>query len=179
MFDKVHRFLAPFFQAENYASGASLQERADLFRLLLLAKANHTWPDVTVRSLDQIRELAPTKREQEMLVGDHMRNRTLAHIESWHDHRPPPLDPTDPSTPIAEQRRLEVEREHCERVHQAQMQAFGFALRVAPSSAGPAAGNGVFVSGSVPPGEVIAFYPGVWYEPQHLFEIGRIAEYFK
>ena len=64
-------------------------------------------------------------------------------------------------------------------MYEAQKRAFGFALRVAPSKAGARAGNGVFADGTIPPGTVIALYPGVWYEPVHLFEIPGGTKYFE
>ena len=179
MFSKLHSFVAPFFRSENFARGAALQERADLFRLFLLAKANETWPKVTVTTLEQIRELAPTLKDQRNAVLEHVQRRSLTHFERWYEERPPPLDPLDPEKPLSEERRAEVEAEYAAQVYEAQKRAFGFALRVGPSKAGPKSGRGVFVDGKVAPGSVIAFYPGVWYEPVHLFEIRGGTKHFE
>ncbi|KAL1500396.1 hypothetical protein AB1Y20_013053 [Prymnesium parvum] len=179
MFGKLFNFVAPFFRAENYARGAKLQARADFFHLFLLSKANQTWPEVKVKTLEQIRELAPTFHAQQEAVKQHVRERTLTHLQRWREERPPPLDPVDPEKPLDEARRLQVEAEHAAQVYEAQKRAFGFALRVAPSEAGHASGRGVFVDGAMPPGTVIALYPGVWYETEHLLQLPRAEDYFK
>ena len=44
----------------------------------------------------------------------------------------------------------------------------GFAPRLAASTAGPNAGEGLFVRGSVDPGEIVALYPGVVYGPDEV-----------
>ena len=47
----------------------------------------------------------------------------------------------------------------------------GFAPRVAPSGAGPSSGDGLFVRGQVNPGEIVAWYPGVVYDLEHVRHI--------
>ena len=54
---------------------------------------------------------------------------------------------------------------HDAAVGEAQRRAFGFKVAVGPSQAGPGAGSGVFLRGSVPPGSLLLFYPGVSYHP--------------
>ena len=47
----------------------------------------------------------------------------------------------------------------------------GFAPRVAPSGAGGSSGDGLFVRGAVNPGEIVAWYPGVVYDLEHVRHI--------
>lgn len=179
MFDRMAALLARLLPPEHFLRGAALQQRVDLLRLFLLAKANQTWPEVNVRTLEQVRSMAPTTRMMRSAVDEHVEGCARAHLEGWRKERPPPLDPLDPEKPLADDRRLKVEEEYATKLHEAQKRAFGFALRVAPSGAAPSAGNGVYLDGSVPPGAVVAFYPGVWYEPFDMFSLPGGIEYFK
>ena len=47
----------------------------------------------------------------------------------------------------------------------------GFTCRVAPSTAGPTSGDGLFVRGEVNPGEIVAFYPGLVYDIENMRHI--------
>lgn len=179
MFDKVYSLIVPFFRSENYLRGSALQERADLLRLFLLVKAHETWPEVSVKTLDQIRELAPNAKNLRESVSAHVQRSTLTHLKRWLTERPPPLDPLDPEKPLPEQRREEVETQYKNKLSEAQKRAFGFALRVAPSQVGSNGGNGVFIDGTASPGSVVVLYPGIWYEPQHMYQLPGGIEFFK
>jgi hypothetical protein len=51
------------------------------------------------------------------------------------------------------------------------LRRLGFAPRVAPSGAGPDAGDGLFVRGEVNPGEIVAWYPGLVYDLENVRHI--------
>jgi hypothetical protein len=59
------------------------------------------------------------------------------------------------------------------------LRRLGFAPRVAPSGAGPDAGDGLFVRGEVNPGEIVAWYPGLVYDLEsvrHIPGYPKVAE---
>jgi hypothetical protein len=147
---------------DNYARGASLQERADLLRLYLLTGARQVWPHPQrLEDLDSL----PRSLEQRALVKGRVKVQATTLLDRWLSEQPPAQLPDNSRTPLSDERRKEVEAERAAQVLAAQERAFGFSLRVAPSTAGRAAGRGVFISGQVPPGSVIALYPGVTFDP--------------
>ena len=45
---------------ETYARGSALQERIDVLRLFLVTSARETWPEVRIRTLDDVEAHSPT-----------------------------------------------------------------------------------------------------------------------
>ena len=166
--DFLSTHVGPLLRPENYATGAALQERADLLRLVLLASARESWPSINVRTMEDVQRLAPTLTAQRDVVKDHVQRCTLKHLAAWHAERPPPLAPEDPQAPLPSAERERVDAEHAAAIDAAQRRAFGYALSVATSDAPGDSGQGVFLAGSTPPGSVVAFFPGVAYTPLQL-----------
>jgi hypothetical protein len=156
------KMLKSILKPSNYNRGSLLQERADLLRLYMLTGARETWPHVEPFPDDPLDLPSYEYQREKALARVLLQANTL--LGHWLAERPPPLPPESPRAPISDDQRAVLEAERAEAKLAAQRAAFGFELSVGPSSAGVGAGNGVFLTGSTPPGSVIAFYPGVTYE---------------
>ena len=156
---KVFRAL---LSPSNYATGAVLQERADLLRLYILTTARQTWPKFDPMPEDHLD--MPSHEEQRTIVDERVYMETVSLFSKWLKERPPPLPPASPKAPVSEEVRAEAAAKRAVEMTAAQRRAFGFELSVGPSSAGAGAGDGVFLSGEAAPGSVIAFFPGVTFE---------------
>ena len=161
---------------ENYASGANLQDNMDLLRLYLLTNARDQWPNP--EQPPAIHELPPA-RDQREIVQSRTFMQALELVDAWHRERPPPLPPESPRRPLDIGRRTALEMERADAVRESQRRAFGFEVSVRPSAAGPTAGDGVFVSGSVPPGQIVLLYPGLSFEPADLLLLPGGTRAFK
>lgn len=154
--------LRGLLRRDNYRTGASLQETADLLRLYLLTGAREAWPHPEAPpSLEDL----PPASDQRTLVHSRLALQGVTLLDAWNRERPPALPPESPDAPITDERRAELQAERVVTVAAAQQRAFGFEVHVAPSSAGATAGDGVFLKGSTPPGSLVVFYPGVSMEP--------------
>ena len=155
------RALRALLRPSSYARGKALQERADFMRLYLLTGAREAWPDAPrVEDVDEL----PALPELRAKVRERLGMQALTVLDAWHRERPAPLPPESPRAPVEEAKRAALEAERAEAMVAAQRRAFGFELRVAPSSAGAGSGSGVWLTGAAPPGSILAFYPGVTYE---------------
>ena len=117
---------------DNYRTGASLQESADLLRLYLLTGAREAWPHpAPPPDLDAL----PASADQRAAVRSRVRTQAEALLGAWHAHRPAPLSPESLGATLSVERRAELAAERREQFATAQRKAFGFATRVGPSSA--------------------------------------------
>lgn len=165
------------FRPSSYISGKALQERADTIRLYLLTGAREAWPKppiITEEDIDELPELA----ELRAAVAERIRLQALTMIGAWHREKPPPLPPESPISPVDDATRNQLEIERAEAVAAAQRRAFGFELRLGPSSAGAESGSGVFLDGKALPGSVVAFYPGVTFELHDIIALPDGAKFF-
>ena len=167
------RMLRALLRPDSYRRGAGLQERADVLRLYLLTQARASWPAVEARTLDDIEAHAPTVADQRSIVLDEAQECVLRMLGAWQVEQPPPLPPharrrasgAAPDSEEAKARQAaEVKAWEAER-DAAQLRAFGFRIRRAPSTAGDGAGDGVHLEGRAIPGDVVALYPGVSLTP--------------
>lgn len=137
-----------------------------MLRLFLLTGAHDEFTRTgRVSSEPPSIDLLPSLTVQREEVEERVRQQTVRLLGSWDAERPSPLPLESPAAPPTDAQRAEAAAEHKVEVAAAQRRAFGFELHVAPSAAGPRAGNGIFLRGSAPPGAVIALYPGVTYDP--------------
>ena len=146
----------------SYTGGSVLQERADFLRLFMLTGAREAWPKLPDLPDDPLD--LPEDEEIQTIVRSRVQMQALTLLQEWYKARPPALLPDSIRTPASEETRTAeiAKREAARRA--AQQTAFGFQLIVGPSTAGVGSGDGVFLSGSAPPGSLVAFYPGVTYE---------------
>lgn len=175
---------------ETYLRGAALQERLDILRLYLLTEAQRSWPDIHLRTLDDVEDTAPRMHQQQSAVQSNVTGQILRMLAAWRNEQPSPLPPEAPlddKTPpdiaasLAELRDAVVAQHEAE-LRQAQRRSFGFEVRVGPSSAthrGIGAGAGVFVDGMARMGAVLALYPGVVFYPSDLMKLPTGTERFK
>lgn len=169
MFSRILDAARSLTRSENFASGAALQERVDLLRLVMLRTAYASWPDVPEQSLESVREQAPSLAAQRILVQDAARAQAHQLLEAWNVERPPPPPPQDPDAPHSAEQLAAFEAVWAAEVSAAQQRAFGFALSVAASGAGEGAGAGVFLRGGARAGSLVALFPGVSYMPVDLY----------
>ena len=169
--------LRALFKTSSYATGKRLQEHADTVRLWLLTGAYEAWPKpakVTAEDLDEL----PSIAELRAIVSDRVQMQALTMLSAWHHERPPPQPPESSNSLIDEVARAQLEVERAAEMAAAQRRAWGFELRVAPSSAGSGSGDGVLLSGSALPGAAVAFYPGVTYEPHDVIALPNGTRFF-
>jgi hypothetical protein len=175
---------------ETYLRGAALQERLDILRLYLLTEAHRSWPNIHLRSLDDVEDTAPRMHQQQSAVQSKVTRQILQMLAAWRIEQPPPLPleailddktPPDIAACLAELRAAVVAQHEAE-LRQAQRRSFGFGVRVGPSSAthrGSSAGSGVFIDGMARMGSVLALYPGIVFYPSDLMTLPTGVERFK
>lgn len=172
---------------ETYARGSALQERIDVLRLFLVTSARETWPEVRIRTLDDVEAHAPTMAQQRRAVQRNVQAQAVSALHAWIREQPPPLPPhaklardasdaerdADGARHAAalEAREMEVEA--------AQRRGFGFSLTIDHSTAGHESGHGVFLGGKASIGSLIAFYPGLTYTPADILRLAGDVRRFE
>ena len=172
---------------ETYARGSALQERIDVLRLFLVTSARETWPEVRIRTLDDVEAHSPTMAQQRRAVQRNVQSQAVSALHAWIREQPPPLPPhaklardasdaerdADGARHAAalEAREMEVEA--------AQRRGFGFSLTIDHSTAGHESGHGVFLGGKASIGSLIAFYPGLTYTPADILRLAGDVRRFE
>ena len=184
------RELRQMLRPESYLRGAALQERLDTLRLYLLTEAQRSWPDIQVKSMEDVEQCAPRMHQQQQAVQSNVSRQILKMLTAWRNEQPPPLSPAlhlDNDTPddlaasLRELRQAVVEQYNAD-MRNAQRHAFGFSVRVAPSGArclSADAGHGVFIDGMARMGSVLALYPGVIFYPSDIIRLPTGTNRFK
>lgn len=168
--------LRALVKRDNYKTGSALQENADVLRLFLLTGAREAWPHPPpppdVESL-------PPSGDQRAAVRSRVRVQATNLLGAWHRERPDPLPLESPDRPVADEERAEIDAQRHAQWLDAQRAAFGFSVRVGPSTAGPQSGDGVFIEGTAAPGSLVLFYPGVSFEPADMLLLPGGTRAFK
>jgi len=181
--------LRQLVRPETYYTGAKLQERIDVLRLYLVTSARATWPDIHVKTEEQLEAVAPRLAHQRTAVQKNVLGQAVKLLTSWLHEQPPPLPllaklPAEAKPDVvvaAERLRDKMVAQHEEAITDAQKRAFGFSLGVRASGTPGGEGFGVFIGGKAIIGSVLAFYPGVAMTPADLLRvpIGTLQLRFK
>jgi len=190
---RVLREARQMLRPETYRKGRELQERLDTLRLYLLTEAHRSWPDVRIRTLDDVEDTAPRMHQQTTVLQSNVTAQIVQMLGAWRVEQPPPMPPdvpldddvpADVAESLAELRDAIVAQYEAE-LREAQHRAFGFCVRVKPSGAntaeagGAGAGEGVFIEGKARMGSVLAIYPGVVFYPSDIVKLVEGVERFK
>lgn len=147
--------------ARDHLSARRAQEELDLHRLYLLTT-------FFKREGSAEAVVASVLKEAEGLKYEHLKagvtaNLTAQVFDACAAVRDAMSGHTARMSEMGGKNTRDAQQKHRSAVTKALHARLGFSLRVGPSSAGPGAGEGLFVRGRVDPGEIVAVYPGVTY----------------